>query len=179
MGLHLREQLDQVEEYLHELSALEGRFDVKRLCRCGEEHRLSHHVCDLVSDVENGHNHNNHLHTLCDSLLSHSIFVCTPFLGLGLGKDQIYLDCDSDIADIYVCELSGKYVLVKIDAYICGVTPGVRASLVIWFSVTFNLLAIVSIVLPRSSVSLHTRERYQRKELATIEKCHSHERLNE
>ena len=109
MGLHLREQLDQVEEVeenLHELSALEGRFDVKRLCGCGEEYRLSRHVCDLVSGAENGHNHNNHLHILCDGLVGHSIFVCTLFLGLG--KVQIYLDCDSDIANNYFCELSEK-----------------------------------------------------------------------
>ena len=44
-------------------------------------------------------------------------------------------------------------------AYICGVTPGVVASRVIWFPITFNFLAIVSIVLSRSSVSLHMRER--------------------
>ena len=102
MELHLQEEMIQVEENLHELSSLEVRFDVKRLCCCEEEYRLSHHVSDLVSGTENGHNRNNLLH-ICDSLLGHSIDVCTLFLGLGLclclGKDQIYLDFDSDIAN--------------------------------------------------------------------------------
>ena len=104
MGLHPQlVQQDQVEENLHELSALEDRFDVmKRLCHVGPaavESRLSHLVyCDLVSGVENDHNHNNHLHIFCDSLLGHSIVVCTLFLGPG--KDQICLDCDSDIANV-------------------------------------------------------------------------------
>ena len=61
------------------------------------ESRLSHLVyCDLVSGVEN--DHNNHLHIFCDSLLGHSIVVCTLFLDPG--KDQIRLDCDSDIANV-------------------------------------------------------------------------------
>ena len=97
MGLPLQEQLVQVEENLHELPSLEGRFDVMGLCCCLGEYRLSHHVCDHVSGAENGRNHNNHLR-ICDSLLGRSIFVCTLFLGLG--KDQICLDCDSDIANI-------------------------------------------------------------------------------
>ena len=107
MGLHLRlVQLDQVEENLHELSALEGLFDVKRLCRvwwgeCPLSHLVSHLVCDLVSGTENGHNRNIHLHILSDSLLGHSIFVCTLFLGPGM--DQIYLDYDSDIAKCFTC----------------------------------------------------------------------------
>ena len=103
MELHLRvvHTLDQVEEEenLRELSSLEARFDVKRLCRVRwGVSRLSHLVCDLVSGAENDHNHNNHLHIFCDSLLGHSIFVCTLFLGPG--KDQIYLDFDSDIANV-------------------------------------------------------------------------------
>ena len=65
---------------------------------CGER-RLSHHVCDLGSGTENGHNRNHRRILLCDSLLGHGIFVCTLFLCLCLGKDQIYLDCDSDIAN--------------------------------------------------------------------------------
>ena len=43
------------------------------------------------------------------------------------------------------------------DAYIWGIASRVSASLVIWFSITFNFLAIVSIMLSRSSISLHTR----------------------
>ena len=43
------------------------------------------------------------------------------------------------------------------DAYIWGIAPRVSASLVIWFSITFNFLTIVSIMLSRSSISLHTR----------------------
>ena len=106
MGLHLLVvELDRVEENLHELPALEVRFDVKRLCYCrvgwwGECH-LSHLVCDLVFGAENGHNrYNNCRHILCDSLLGHSIFVCILFLGPG--KDQIYLDSDFDIAKFSV-----------------------------------------------------------------------------
>lgn len=113
MRLHLREQL--VEVNLHELSALE---DVKSPCG---EYRLSHRVCDRVSDTENGHDH-NHLHIPCDSLLNHSIFVYVLFLGLcpcpglGLGKNQIYLDCDSDIAKYYgyrECTFSPKWTLTS------------------------------------------------------------------
>ena len=71
------------------------------------ERRLSHHVGDLISGTENGHNH-NYRHILCDSLLGRDIFGCTLFLflfpglglGPGLGKNQIYLDCDSDMANI-------------------------------------------------------------------------------
>ena len=92
MEPHLWEQL--VEENLRKLPALEGGVD--------EKCHLSPHVCDLDSGpctTENGHNHNhNHHHNLCDSLLGHSIFVCTLYLGLG--KDRIYLDCDSDVANI-------------------------------------------------------------------------------
>jgi hypothetical protein len=43
-------------------------------------------------------------------------------------------------------------------AYIWGVTPGVGAFLVISILVTFNFLAVVSVVFPSSSVSLHIKE---------------------
>ena len=62
-----------------------------------EECHLSPLVCGLGFGhcTENGHNHH---HSLCDSLLSHSILVCALYLGPG--RDRIYPDCDFDVADI-------------------------------------------------------------------------------
>ena len=45
--------------------------------------------------------------------------------------------------------------------------------------ITFNFLAIVSIVLPRSTVSLHMRGKISKKETRNFLKSYSHERLNE
>ena len=163
MVLHLREQV--VEENLHELFALEGRFDVKSFCG---EHRLSHHVCDLVSGTENGHNH-NHLHILCDSLFGHSIFVCTLFLGLGLGKDQIYLDYDSDMADSYFRELSEMYVLAKIERLHLRCNAGSQSVSGHLVSCSVQLLGVrlyhTSEIFRLSTIE---GERYQRKNFVTF-----------